>query len=62
MFDPKQVSRSHLSGDARKQSTTLANTACYGVLSKRLTALVPAAYDHYKAFLFSSLAAMFHTV
>jgi hypothetical protein len=51
-----------VSGNARQQGTTFTDAACHGVLSKRLTALVPTLYGHDKAFVYSRLTALFHTV
>jgi hypothetical protein len=62
MFNPNQVTRTHLFGDSRQQCPTFAEVASYGVLRERMTTLVPAIYDHDKAFFFSRLIALFHTI
>ena len=52
MLNPNQVTRSHLFGDPRQQSATLAKVGGYHFLSERMTSLVSALYGNEKGLVF----------
>jgi hypothetical protein len=51
-----------MSADTGQQSTTAANPACLDSLLEKVPSFVPAVYGDDKAFVFSRLMSMFHTL